>query len=566
MNLRGVRISEEGLKLLQKDVRNNDKTNESILYEKALHSDLRAIGSPFLKKAMESPRIAGTFALQIKKIKHLNCPEGKTHSSSPRMIGINLTDGSTTVLAVEFEPVAKLKKLIPGKKIFLKDVEVRSNIILLRDVNVLRIAGEVLRMTKSWELKQDRANTVMKKFMKSLEDGEEPPPFFKDFKIGEVKLEKSWTGSIKKKAETKVDEPSKKKMAKNPRFSMRRPKSKEQEARERDYSPETYGDAPVSAPGPRFQGKRGGRTESRGQDRGDSRGRGRGRGKRRSRGDSTVSEFRHPDYVKAEQERRASRFGRRSKGRGRSDRGGRGGNRAQNRDSSGHQLDFRESNPRQMNGFDQRVKPEENSYKQIGALAELYNSPRQTVRQIPVLVVDCKTTIHDSKMFLELVCAEPIDPSRQANAVVSEALLQQLNINLRNPGHIESFRDKLTHGVFLAKLQIFGKESALMLHDILPQETAPEPSPYSSPLPSGNGSNNSSKKNFRSSGRSRMDRFSSSRNGNFDQRERPSSSRGRGRDRQSSRGRGRGRGRGGRGGKGRGRGRGRNSNRKGRGR
>merc|ERR1719317_324357 len=86
------------------------------------------------------------------------------------------------------------------KKIFLRDTEVRSHIILLRDANVLRIAGEVLRMTKSWELKQDRANTVMKKFLKSLKDGEEPPPFFKDFKIGEVKLEKSWTGSIKKKS------------------------------------------------------------------------------------------------------------------------------------------------------------------------------------------------------------------------------------------------------------------------------------------------------------------------------------------------------------------------------
>merc|ERR1719233_1980030 len=113
-------------------------------------------------------------------------------------------------------------------------------------------------------------------------------------------------------------------MAKTPRFSMRRPKTQEEEARERDYSPETYGDAPQSAPAPRFQGRRGGRLDSGGRDGGDSRGRGRGKGKRRSRGDSAANEFRHPDYVKAEQERRSSRFGGRYKGRGRSDRGGGG--------------------------------------------------------------------------------------------------------------------------------------------------------------------------------------------------------------------------------------------------
>jgi len=566
MNLRGIRVSEEGLNNLQKDIREDFKTNENTLYEKALVADLRVIGSPFLRKAMEQPRICGTFALQIKKFRHLNCPQGKTNSSSPRMIGLHLTDGSHTVLAVEFEPVAKLKKLIPGKKIFLRDTEVRSNIILLRDANVVRIVGEVARMRKSWELKQDRANTAMKKFMRTLEPGEQRPPFFKDFKIGEVKLEKSWTGSIKKKDEGVKSDEKKTRMAKNPRFSMRRPKTREQVVHERDYSPETYGGPPpASEPPPRFQGKRGGKGGGKGG-RDASRGRGRGRGKRRGRGDNLANEFRHPDFVKAEQERRGSRFGR---GRGRrrnNDRSGQGrfsrGNNTLPSESILSSERWPEINPK----VSSQPSTESKCTDKGGALAELYNSPFQSIRQIPVLVVDCRTITHAEKTFLELVCAEPTDPSKQANAVVSEGLLQQLNINLRNPGHIERFRDKLTSGVFLAKLQIFRKESALMLHDILPQEAAQEPRVF--PSSQSKGSNRPSESNTQSSGNStRRDRPSSSRGQRFERPERQSSSRGRGRgrDRSSSR-RGRGKGKGSRGGKGRGRGRGRNSSRKGRGR
>ena len=74
--------------------------------------DLRSIGSPSLSAMGNKKRqqVEGPLILQIQKVKNVAVSSSKQNSSSKRFLRIELTDGHTSVSAVELEgPIEHLR-------------------------------------------------------------------------------------------------------------------------------------------------------------------------------------------------------------------------------------------------------------------------------------------------------------------------------------------------------------------------------------------------------------------------------------------------------------------------
>merc|ERR1712146_462098 len=84
----------------------------------------------------------------------------------------------------EYQPIhnLKLNKCLPGAKLLLQNTHeaMTNGMLLLKPKHFVRIAGRMEQLAATYELKQNQS--ARKQFLKTLEEGEEPPPPLIDFK------------------------------------------------------------------------------------------------------------------------------------------------------------------------------------------------------------------------------------------------------------------------------------------------------------------------------------------------------------------------------------------------
>uniref|UniRef100_A0A8C1WQ28 Survival of motor neuron-related-splicing factor 30 n=1 Tax=Cyprinus carpio TaxID=7962 RepID=A0A8C1WQ28_CYPCA len=142
-------------------------------------ADLRPIGKSFLPTDINSGRIEkleGPCVLQVQKIR--NVAASKDHEESqaaPRMLRLQMTDGHTACIGLEFKHLSKISlNTPPGTKVkLLGAVQVKNGILLLDDSKIAVLGGEVDHMIEKWEFQRSLAKHSRRNI--GAEGG--PPPF-----------------------------------------------------------------------------------------------------------------------------------------------------------------------------------------------------------------------------------------------------------------------------------------------------------------------------------------------------------------------------------------------------
>ncbi|XP_034614273.1 tudor domain-containing protein 3 isoform X1 [Trachemys scripta elegans] len=172
----GWYLSDEGIEAC---TNSSDKVNISDVILIALNTDLRTIGKKFLPSDINGGKVEkleGPCVLQIQKIRNVAAPKDNEESqAAPRMLRLQMTDGHTSCIAIEYNYMSKISlNTPPGTKIKLSGiVEVKNGFLLLDDSNTVVLGGEVDHLIEKWELqrslsKHNRSNI-------GTEGG--PPPF-----------------------------------------------------------------------------------------------------------------------------------------------------------------------------------------------------------------------------------------------------------------------------------------------------------------------------------------------------------------------------------------------------
>lgn len=167
----GWHLSKDGLKQCMEESGLKDHPNLSKVVEAALNCDLRHICEKYLPENINSGQvesITGPVVLQIQKIRNVSAPMAIQESQgSPRMIKLNLTDGITHCVAIEFQPIPSLKLgLCPGTKLRISgsNIPVVHGIVLLEESNVTVLGGEVEKLKSKWKANQ----TIQKKYVQEF--------------------------------------------------------------------------------------------------------------------------------------------------------------------------------------------------------------------------------------------------------------------------------------------------------------------------------------------------------------------------------------------------------------
>lgn len=162
----GWHLSKDGLQQCMENSRESQQPSVSKIMDVALNLDLRHIGEKYLPENINSGQVEsinGPVVMQIQKIRNVSAPMAIQESQgSPRMIKLNLTDGVTHCIAIEFEPIQALKlSLCPGEKLRIsgQNIPVVHGIVLLEETNVTILGGEVEKLKTKWKANQ----TIQKK-------------------------------------------------------------------------------------------------------------------------------------------------------------------------------------------------------------------------------------------------------------------------------------------------------------------------------------------------------------------------------------------------------------------
>ncbi|TTA54955.1 Tudor domain-containing protein 3 [Bagarius yarrelli] len=145
----------------------------------ALNTDLRSIGKGFLPAEINSGRVEelnGPCVLQVLKVRNVTAPkEHEESQAAPRMLRLQMTDGQTTCVAVEFKHLSKISlNTPPGTKVkLLGTVPVKNGFLLLDDYKLTVLGGEVDHLIEKWELQRSLAKHSRTNI--GAEGG--PPPF-----------------------------------------------------------------------------------------------------------------------------------------------------------------------------------------------------------------------------------------------------------------------------------------------------------------------------------------------------------------------------------------------------
>ncbi|KAK1167643.1 tudor domain-containing protein 3-like isoform X1 [Acipenser oxyrinchus oxyrinchus] len=169
-------LSDEGIEACTKSVDNVPFNN---IIRIALNSDLRSIGKPFLPNEINSGRVEkleGPCILQVQKIRNVSAPKDNEESQgAPRMLRLQMTDGHTNCLGIEFKHLSKISlNTPPGTKVkLLGTVQIKNGFLLLDDTRIIVLGGEVDHMIDKWELQRSLAKHNRSNI--GAEGG--PPPF-----------------------------------------------------------------------------------------------------------------------------------------------------------------------------------------------------------------------------------------------------------------------------------------------------------------------------------------------------------------------------------------------------
>lgn len=172
----GWYISDEGIVDLKGTA---EKVSHNDIIRIALNTDLRPIGRKFLPSEINSGRVEkleGPCVLQLQKVRNVSAPkEHEESQAAPRMLRLQMTDGHTNCVGLEFSHLSKISlNTPPGTKIkLLGTIQVKNGLLLLDDSKISNLGGEVDHMVEKWELqrsfsKHSRSNI-------GAEGG--PPPF-----------------------------------------------------------------------------------------------------------------------------------------------------------------------------------------------------------------------------------------------------------------------------------------------------------------------------------------------------------------------------------------------------
>ncbi|KAM7405961.1 hypothetical protein PAMP_000370 [Pampus punctatissimus] len=164
----GWYLSDEGIAELKGSA---EKITHSDIIRIALDSDLRPIGRKFLPSDINSGRIE-----KVQKLRNISASKDHEESqSAPRMLRLQMTDGHTTCVGLEFKHLSKISlNTPPGTKVkLLGTVQVKNGLLLLDDSKISVLGGEVDHMVEKWELQRSLAKHSRNNI--GAEGG--PPPF-----------------------------------------------------------------------------------------------------------------------------------------------------------------------------------------------------------------------------------------------------------------------------------------------------------------------------------------------------------------------------------------------------
>ncbi|KAM3625857.1 uncharacterized protein V6R79_018688 [Siganus canaliculatus] len=172
----GWYLSDEGIAELKGSA---EKVTYSDIIRIALDNDLRPIGRKFLPSDINSGRtekLEGPCVLQVQKVRNISAPKDHEEShGAPRMLRLQMTDGHTTCVGLEFKHLSKISlNTPPGTKVkLLGEVEVKNGLLLLDDSKISVLGGEVEHMVEKWALQRSLAKHNRSNI--GAEGG--PPPF-----------------------------------------------------------------------------------------------------------------------------------------------------------------------------------------------------------------------------------------------------------------------------------------------------------------------------------------------------------------------------------------------------
>ncbi|XP_004067207.1 tudor domain-containing protein 3 [Oryzias latipes] len=172
----GWYLTDEGIEELKGSA---EKLTHSDIIHVALDTDLRPIGSKILPSDINSgktEKLEGPCVLQVQKVRNISAPKDNEESQgAPRMLRLQMTDGHTTCVGLEFKHLSKISlNTPPGTKVkLLGTVQVKNGCLLLEDSNILVLGGEVEHMVEKWELQRSLAKHSRSNI--GAEGG--PPPF-----------------------------------------------------------------------------------------------------------------------------------------------------------------------------------------------------------------------------------------------------------------------------------------------------------------------------------------------------------------------------------------------------
>ncbi|XP_006639056.1 tudor domain-containing protein 3 isoform X1 [Lepisosteus oculatus] len=172
----GWYLSDEGIEACKNSCE-NPSINDIIRI--ALNSDLRPIGRKFLPNEINSGRVEkldGPCILQVQKIRNVAAPKDNEESqAAPRMLRLQMTDGHTNCIGIEFKYLSKVSmNTPPGTKVkLLGTVLLKNGFLLLDETKIAILGGEVDHMIEKWELQRSLAKHSRSNI--GAEGG--PPPF-----------------------------------------------------------------------------------------------------------------------------------------------------------------------------------------------------------------------------------------------------------------------------------------------------------------------------------------------------------------------------------------------------
>ncbi|XP_035266852.1 tudor domain-containing protein 3 isoform X1 [Anguilla anguilla] len=172
----GWYLSDEGIEICRST---SEKASVNDIIRIALNSDLRPIGNKFLASDINSGRVEkveGPCVLQVQKIRNVAAPKDHEESqAAPRMLRVQMTDGHTNCVGIEFKHLSKISlNTPPGTKVkLLGTVLVKNGFLLLDDSKIHVLGGEVDHMVEKWELQRSLA----KHSRTNIGADGGPPPF-----------------------------------------------------------------------------------------------------------------------------------------------------------------------------------------------------------------------------------------------------------------------------------------------------------------------------------------------------------------------------------------------------